>query len=410
MARKSQIHRSNTLSLAEARRLAIAAQGFGNRGPLLRTIKQIGLLQLDSVNVLVRSHYLPLFSRLGPYDTAKLDALSQKAPRALFEYWGHEASLIPMHYHPLFRWRMEEARAAKRSWTNAARLARERPGFIQAVLDEIAARGPIGAGELTEGGKSTGNWWGWSDGKRALEYLFRTGELTAAGRRGFERLYARPDRVIPEAIRNTATPKREDAERELLRIAARAHGVATEFDLRDYFRQGVAETKARLQELLDAGELTEVSVETWKHKAYIPSDAKISRTVEASALLSPFDSLIWMRPRTERLFGFHYRLAFYTPKHKRAHGYYVMPFLLGDRLVARVDLKADRKQSRLLLLGGHAEPGINPAEIAPALNDQLKTMAQWLGLDRVTLKSRTDLANALRRVNAPANPASALSP
>jgi uncharacterized protein len=402
---KPDIVRSNTLSLSQARRLAIAAQGFGNRGPLLRTIKQIGLLQVDSVNVVVRSHYLPLFSRLGPYDTAALDRLSQKAPRALFEYWGHEASLIPMDYHRLFRWRMEEARAAKRSWAGAARLARERPGFIQAVMEEIAARGPIGAGELTEGGKSTGNWWGWSDGKRALEYLFRTGELTSAGRRGFERLYALPERVIPDSARNAPTPSPEDAQRELLRIAARAHGIATEFDLRDYFRLGVAETKQRLQELLDAGELTEVAVETWKHKAYIPRDAKIPRAVDASALLSPFDSLVWMRPRTERLFGFHYRLAFYTPKHKRTQGYYVMPFLHGDRLVARVDLKSDRKESRLLVLGGHAEPGIDPASIVPALNDQLKSLATWLGLDRVTLKSRTELANALRRVSPSRRPA-----
>ncbi len=397
MALKSDTTRTKSLSLAEARRLAIAAQGFGSKGPLLHTIKQIGLLQLDSVNVLVRSHYLPLFSRMGPYDTAALDRLSQKAPRALFEYWGHEASLIPMEYHPLFRWRMEEAKAGRGGWQGPARLARERPDFIKAVMQEIADRGPLGAGELSGGGKSTGNWWGWSDGKRAVEYLFWTGQLTSAGRRGFERLYALPERVIPEAIRNVPTPSPEDAQRELLRIGARAHGVATEFDLRDYFRLGVAETKARLQELLDAGELTEVAVETWKHKAYIPRDAKIPRTVDASALLSPFDSLIWMRPRTERLFDFHYRLAFYTPKHKRTQGYYVMPYLLGDRLVARVDLKSDRKKSRLLVLGGHAEPGVDPAFIAPALNDQLKSMATWLNLDRVTLKGRTELANALRR-------------
>ncbi len=364
----------------------------------MRTIKQIGLLQLDSVNVVVRSHYLPLFSRMGPYDTAALDRLSQKAPRTLFEYWGHEASLIPMEYYPLFRWRMEQARAGRGGWQGPARLARERPDFIKAVMQEIADRGPIGAGELSSAGKSTGNWWGWSDGKRAVEYLFWTGQLTSAGRRGFERLYALPERVIPEAIRNAPTPSPEDAQRELLRIAARAHGVATEFDLRDYFRLGVAETKARLSELLDAGELTEVAVEGWKHKAYIARGTKVPRSLEASALLSPFDSLIWMRPRTERLFGFHYRLAFYTPKAKRTQGYYVMPFLLGDRLVARVDLKADRKKSRLLVLGGHAEAGIGESEIAPSLKAMLASLATWLGLDGVTLKSRTELAAALRRV------------
>lgn len=397
MSPRAQKLGSKSLSLAEARRLAITAQGFGNRGPLLRTIKQIGLLQLDSVNVLVRSHYLPLFSRHGPYNTAALDRLSHKSPRDLFEYWGHEASLIPIHYHRLFRWRMDEARAGRGGWQGPARLARERPDFIKAVMQEIAERGPIGAGELSGAGKSTGNWWGWSDGKRALEYLFWTGDLTSAGRRGFERLYELPERVIPEAVRSAPPPSREDAQRELLLLAARAHGVGTEFDLRDYFRLGVADTKARLQELLDAGELTEVAVEGWKHKAYIPRGAKVPKSVEASALLSPFDSLIWMRPRTERLFDFHYRLAFYTPKAKRAHGYYVMPFLLGDRLVARVDLKSDRKQSRLLVLGGHAEPGVAPIGIAPALNAQLKSMAEWLGLDRVTIKSRTDLANTLRR-------------
>jgi hypothetical protein len=361
-------------------------------------IKQIGLLQLDSVNVLVRSHYLPLFSRLGPYDMGTLDALSQKAPRALFEYWGHEASLIPMDYHPLFRWRMDEAHAGRGGWQGPARLARERPDFIKAVISEIAERGPLGAGEISDGGKSTGNWWGWSDGKRALEWLFWTGQLTSAGRRGFERLYALPERVIPDTVRNAPTPAPEDAQRELLRLAARAHGVATEFDLRDYFRLGVAETKARLQELLDAGELKQVTVEGWKHAAYLPRDAKIPRETNATALLSPFDSLIWMRPRTERLFAFHYRLAFYTPKHKRTQGYYVMPFLMGDRLVARVDLKSDRKESRLLMLGGHAEPGIDEAAIAPPLMATLKSIAQWLGLDRVTLRSRTELSRALRRV------------
>lgn len=397
MARKPHISRSNTLSSAEARRLAIAAQGFGGKGPLLASIKQIGLLQLDSVNVLVRSHYLPLFSRTGPYDMAALDRLSQKGPRKLFEYWGHEASLIPMDYHPLFRWRMEDARAGSGAWQGSARLARERPDFIKAVMSEIAERGPLGAGELSQGGKSTGNWWGWSDGKRALEWLFWTGQLTSAGRRGFERLYCLPERVIPDPVRNAPTPSPEDAQRELLRIAARAHGVGTEFDLRDYFRLPVAATKARLAELLETGELAEVTVEGWNHKAYVPAGAKIPREVQANALLSPFDSLIWMRPRTERLFGFHYRLAFYTPKAKRAHGYYVMPFLLGDRLVARVDVKSDRKQSRLLVLGGHAEPGIDAASLAPALNEQLRAMAAWLGLDRVTLKSRTELANALRR-------------
>lgn len=393
---------SKTLSLDDARRIAIAAQAFGKRGDakraaMTRTIKQIGLLQLDSVNVLVRSHYLPLFSRLGAYDVPTLDALSHKTPRALFEYWGHEASLIPVEYQPLFRWRMEEAKSGRGLWGGPSKLARERPDFIKAALNEIAERGPIGAGELSEGGRSTGSWWGWSDGKRALEYLFWTGQVTCAGRRGFERLYEIPERVFPKAVLETPTPTVAEAQRALIDLSARAHGVATEADLRDYFRLGVANTKSAIASLVEDGTLIEVDVESWKNKAYLHRDAKTPRVIEATALLSPFDSLIWMRPRTERLFNFHYRLAFYTPKHKRKTGYYVTPFLFGDRLVARVDLKSDRKGNRLLVLGGHAEAGTDPKKIAPALKAELQSLSTWLGLKGVTYKSRTDLSNELRR-------------
>ena len=395
---------SDALSLAEARRIALHAQGFATResaparAQMLRTIKLIGLLQLDSVNVLVRSHYLPLFARHGAYAVDTLDAMSQKSPRALFEYWGHEASLIPLDYHPLFRWRMDEARAGKGGWAGPSRLARERPDFIKAVLGEIAERGPLGAGELSNGGKSTGNWWGWSDGKRALEYLFWTGQLTSAGRRGFERLYALPERVIPARTLTAATPTRDAAQRELIKIAAAAHGVATEVDLRDYFRLGVADTKARIGELVEEGVLRGVNVEGWTHHAYLHRAAAAPGEIDACALIAPFDSLIWMRPRTERLFEFHYRLAFYTPKHKRKAGYYVMPFLLGDRLVARVDLKSDRKQNRLLVLGGHAEPHVPAHTIAPQLKAELARLADWLGLKRVAPRGRGELVRALRSV------------
>ncbi|MBL9097518.1 MAG: YcaQ family DNA glycosylase [Alphaproteobacteria bacterium] len=396
---------SDALSQGEARRIALAAQGFGagqerapDRAAMLRTIRRIGLLQLDSVNVLVRSHYLPLFSRLGVYDVAALDALSQRKPRALFEYWGHEASLIPVEHHPLFRWRMAEARAGKGGWAGPSRLARERPDFIAAVLGEIEARGPLGAGELTGGGKSTGNWWGWSDGKRAVEYLFWTGQLTAAGRRGFERLYDLPERVIPARILNAPAPSREDAQRQLIEIAAHAHGVATEIDLRDYFRLPVADTKARIHDLVEAGTLRRVSVEGWKQPAFLHRRAAAAPAIiESAALISPFDSLIWMRARTERLFDFHYRLAFYTPKHKRTAGYYVTPFLLGDRLVARVDLKSDRKKGRLLVLGGHAEPHVAPSSIAPALKAELAKLAAWLGLSQVAPRGRGELVRELRK-------------
>lgn len=395
----------STLSLSEARRIALRAQGFGaaatagkpNRSAIQRTIKTIGLLQLDSVNVLVRSHYLPLFSRLGPYDVTALDALSRRKPRALFEYWGHEASLIPMDYHHLFRWRMERARSGDRLWGGPSKLAKERPEFIRSVLDEIGERGPIGAGELSGGGKSTGNWWGWSDGKRALEYLFWTGQVTSAGRRGFERLYDLPERVIPEKIRATPCPGEANAQRRLIELAASALGVASETDLRDYFRLPVADTKARIAELTEDGTLRPVAVEGWTHPAYLHRGAVVPAEVDACALVSPFDSLIWMRPRTERLFGFHYRLAFYTPKHKRKQGYYVMPLLLGDRLVARVDLKSDRKNASLLVLGGHTEAGVDPGHVAERLKPELARMAAWLGLARVTIKGRTALASALRR-------------
>ena len=398
--------KENSISLQEARRLALTAQGFGakptTQAPsatkMLQTIRRIGLLQLDSVNVLVRSHYLPLFSRLGPYPRSALDELSQKSPRALFEYWGHEASLIPMEMQPLFRWRMDEARSGKRIWGGPSSLAKNQPDFVASVHNQVADLGPLTAGEVLDGGKSTGNWWGWSNGKRALEYLFWTGQLTSAGRRGFERLYDLPERIIAPDLLNQSTPSKEVAQRELLKIAVQAHGVATETDLRDYFRIPAADAKARIAELIELGGLSKVTVEGWKPTAYTLPKLKIPRASEAQALLSPFDSLIWARQRTERLFDFHYRLAFYTPKEKRTQGYYVMPFLLNGKLVARVDLKSDRKAKRLLVLGGHVEPHMEPKHIVGELSTELKSLAHWLGLERVTIKARTELARALRRV------------
>lgn len=364
---------------------------------MLELVNRIGLLQLDSVNVLVRSHYVPLFSRLGPYDSAVLDRAGSKSPRKLFEYWGHEASLIPVERQPLFRWRMDEARAGKGVWSGPSRIARDKPDFVRSVRDEIRDRGPLGAGELSLGGKSSGAWWGWSEGKRALEYLFWTGQLTSAGRRGFERLYDLPERVIPEAILSTPDPSRADAQRALVEIAANAFGIATEPDLRDYFRLSPADSKARVQELCEQGTLQEVQVEGWKNPAYLHRAARAPRSVGAAALLSPFDSLIWSRPRTERLFGFHYRLAFYTPKHKRTQGYYVMPFLHEEALRARVDLKSDRKAGKLLVLGGHCEAGIDDEAVASPLAAELRNLAGWLGLGGVTVRGRTALSSAVRR-------------
>jgi len=394
------------ISADEARRIALAAQGFASprtsarpdRRHLRRVIAQIGLLQIDSVNVLVRSHYMPLFSRLGSYAPEMLDSswLGAPADRELFEYWGRMASLMPFELHPLLRWRMAEAAENhKDSDTRVATLERRRPGFMRAALDEIAERGPLSAREISGAGASKGGWWGWSDGKRALEALFAAGQVAAAGRRGFERLYDLPDRVIPARVLAMPTPAIEDAQRALLRIAARALGVGTEKDLCDYFRIRIGAGRHRIRELVETGELMPVSVEGWPAPAYLERDAKSPRKLDAHALLSPFDSLVWERARTERIFGFRYRIEIYTPSAKRKYGYYVLPFLLGDRLVARVDLKSDRATRTLLVQGAHCEPGVRPSAVVEPLMRELVTMAPWLGLERIKVTRRGDLAKKL---------------
>ena len=374
------------LSAPEARRLALASQGFAEPRPdgepggwdLRRVLKRVGLLQIDSVNVLERAHYLPAFSRLGTYSHEALDRLSQRAPRRLFEYWGHEASLIPVEYQPLLRWRME--RAAHDAWGGMRKVASERPELVAEVLAQVRDRGPVAASELTaERPRRSGPWWDWSDSKRALEWLFWSGRVTAARRRRFERLYDLPERVLPAKVLAAPTPAPDEAQRELLRIAARSLGVAAERDLRDYFRLSAAEAKPRLAELVEAGDLVEVEVEGWgRTRGYLWPGARIPRRVEATALLGPFDSLIWERNRVERIFGFAFRLEIYVPAPKRRHGYYVLPFLLGDRLVARVDLKADRAAGVLRLNALHLEPGA-PAETTEALEAELRRLAGWLG-------------------------------
>jgi uncharacterized protein YcaQ len=392
------------LSLKAARRIALAAQGFGAErvaehsgfAQMRRMVERLGLLQIDSVNVLIRSHYLPLFSRLGPYPTARLDAAALGRKRNLFEYWGHEASLLPVAAYPLLRWRMERAKVGLGIYGGLARFAREQRPFLDAVLAEIRARGPLSAGELTDGGHGGGGWWGWSDGKSAVEYLFWAGEVTTAERRGFERVYDLPERVLPHDVLEMPVPSEEEAQRQLLLISARALGVGTEFDLRDYFRLEVADTKARLAELVEAGALVPVTVEGWRNPAYLDPNARIPRRIEAHALLSPFDSLIFERARTERLFDFHYRLAFYTPADKRSHGYYVMPFLMGDRLVARLDMKAERATSTLSVPAAHLEDGVAPGPVAEALAAELRLLAGWLGLEKVRIGNEGDLAGVLR--------------
>nr|WP_047168556.1 crosslink repair DNA glycosylase YcaQ family protein [Sphingomonas sp. Y57] len=380
-----------TLSPAQARRIALAAQGFGTARPqapgplhLRRTIERLGLHQIDSVNVLSRAHYLPAFSRLGHYDRAALDeaAWGRRSKRRMFEYWAHEASLLPLDLHPLLRWRMAEADRGERGWSSLRAYAREKRGEVDAVLDRIRAEGPLAVSDFDDG-KSRSGWWEWGDSKRKLEWLFWAGHITTATRRGgFERVYDLTERVIPPAILALPTPDKATAHRALVARAAAALGIATETDLRDYFRTGVADTKAAIAELAEEGVLLPAAVAGWRRPAWLHRDARHPRRVNARALLVPFDPLIWERDRTERLFGFHYRIEIYTPAEKRRYGYYVLPFLLGDRLVARVDLKADRQASVLRVLSTHLEPDA-PAATHDELGGELATMAAWLGLERV---------------------------
>ncbi|WP_445501952.1 winged helix-turn-helix domain-containing protein [Microvirga sp. G4-2] len=379
------------LSLAQARRIALAAQGFHEARPgganlrhVKRLLQRSHLLQIDSVNVLVRAHYMPLFSRLGAYDRNLLEkAAYHPKKRETFEYWGHEASLISLDLHPLFRWRMARAAKGEGIYGGLARFGREKRAFIEEVRREIATRGPMGAGELSIGGKGQGAWWGWSDGKRALEWLFWAGEVTTATRRGFERIYDLPERVIPSEVLDTPTPAEDEAQRELLRRSIRALGIASERCLRDYFRLETQDAKARIPELVEAGDLIPVTVDGWSGPVYLDPQAKAPRRVEAQALVSPFDPIVWERTRTERLFGFRYRIEIYTPAEKREFGYYCLPFLLGENIVARVDLKADRAKGHLIVHSIHPEASASPEDIAPLLGEELRLMANWLGLDDI---------------------------
>jgi uncharacterized protein len=380
------------LSLAQARRIALAAQGFHEARPdsaglrhVKRQLQRSHLLQIDSVNVLVRAHYMPLFSRLGSYDRDLLEKIAyHPRKRETFEYWGHEASLISLDLHPYFRWRMARAAKGEGIYGGTARFGKEKRAFINQVRREIETRGPMGAGELSIGGKGRGSWWGWSDGKRALEWLFWVGEVTTAMRRGFERIYDLPERVLPSDVLNAPTPHENEAQRELLRRSIRALGIASERCLRDYFRIDSQDAKARIPELVEAGDLIPVTVDGWNAPVYLDPQARMPRRVEARALVSPFDPIVWERTRTERLFDFRYRIEIYTPAEKREFGYYCLPFLLGENIVARVDLKADRAKGNLIVHSIHPETSVAPEEIAPALGEELRLMAAWLGLGSIT--------------------------
>jgi uncharacterized protein len=377
------------ISLKTARRIALAAQGFGtarpsnvNAGHLRRTVERLSLHQIDSVNVLVRAHYLPAFSRLGSYDRALLDraAWGPKSRRTLFEYWAHEASLLPLELHPLLRWRMAEAERGDIGWQSLRAFAGEKREEADAVLARIRCEGPMAASDFDHG-KSRGGWWGWGEAKRALEWLFWAGLLTTATRRSsFERVYDLPERVIPADVLALPTPSSADAIRQLAERSARALGIATASDIRDYFRLRPQSAGSAIGELVEERLLIPVAVEGWRSAAYLHRDARIPRHIESQALLAPFDPLVWERNRTERLFGFRYRIEIYTPAHKRVHGYYVLPFLLDDRLAARVDLKADRQRSRLLVrqITWENSP---PNDANERLGAELRLMAEWLGLE-----------------------------
>ena len=375
------------ISLPQARRIALAAQGFGVRQPvkvgpaqLRRLLDHIQLHQIDSVNVLSRAHYLPSFSRLGPYDRSDLDRLAwgPTRQRKLFEYWAHEASLLPFELQPSLRWRMEQADRGEAGWTGMRVYATERRAEAMAILARIRANGPLSVSDFdTHKGQS--GWWEWSDTKRALEWLFWAGHITTATRRGnFERVYDLPERVLPHTVLSQPTPAEADANRMLIERAARALGIATDKELRDYFRQPPDKARTAILSLAEEGILVPVTVPGWRH-AWLHRDARCPRRIDARALLVPFDPLIWERDRTERLFGFRYRIEIYVPAEKRQFGYYVLPFLFGDRLVARVDLKADRQNSRLLVQSTNFEAGA-PLESREALYAELKSMADWLGL------------------------------
>jgi len=352
--------------------------------------ERLGAVQMDSVNVLVRAHYLPFFSRLGPYDRTLLDTYVYEDQEA-FEYWGHEASLVHAELHPLFRFRM----SGDHQWSEMRRWSVEQQKLIDEIHTTVMERGPLSAREL-DGSSNKGPWWGWGNTKRSLEHLYYRGRVGAFRRGNFEKVYCDPAHVLSAAVLAMPTPTPADAMVALLEWAARAHGVGTAGDLADYFRFPITPTRALLEEMAGSGLLERVTIDGWKDPAYRHPDAKLPRRVDACALVSPFDSVMWERSRIERLYGFEYRIEIYVPPPKRTYGYYVLPFLLGDRYVGRVDLKAERTKSQLLVQAAWAEPGVDKKEVAARLAGELRAMTDWLGLDDVVVKQRGNLAAALR--------------
>ena len=393
------------LSQAQARRIALAAQGFGRPWPgavtarhLQQVVDRIGQLQIDSVNVAVRAHYMPLFARLGPYDPTLLDRAAGRAPRRVFEYWGHAASLINVNLQPALRFRMDAYRRAE-PWPAIREIRREHPHLEQQILDFVAANGAATSREIEHPeDRKRAPWWNWSQAKHLLEWLFATGELTSAGRNSqFERRYDLPERVLPASVVATPTPDRAESARLLVRHAAASLGVATDRCLADYYRLKQDTTRTAIAELVDAGELIEVPVAGWGRRSYLWHEARSPRRVSVDALVSPFDSLVFERQRLLDLFGVDYRIEIYTPAAKRRYGYYVYLFVMDERIAARVDLKADRSSGSLLVQASWLEPGAPESETAGRLAAALAAMADWLELDEVVVRPVGTLAAALAR-------------
>ncbi len=392
---------SLSLSNAQARRIALGAQGFTDPRPsgrvdrrhLRRVIDRIGLIQIDSVNVLVRSQELPLFARLGPHPRTLIDDAT--AEGELFEYWVHEASHVQTAHHHLYRWMMRQPHR----WPAFRRLMADRAGYIESVYEYVVANGPVVAGDLKQRVGKKGTWWDYDDGKIALEALFYEGRVSARRRpRDFARVYDITERVIPaDALARPTLPERE-ARKELLVLAAKYHGIGTLRDLTDYHRMKPTQCAPLASELVEEGRLVAVGVREWDRPAYKHPDAVTPRRERARALLSPFDPVVWNRDRAERMFGFHDRIEIYTPAPRRQYGYYVLPFLLGDELVGRVDLKSDRANSALLVQSAWGEPGVTDGHVAEELLAELQSMATWLGLERVVVNDRGDLAPALAKL------------
>jgi uncharacterized protein YcaQ len=388
------------ISRDAARRIALGAQGFAQPKPqgavsarqFRRVLDDLGVVQLDSVNVCVRTHYMPFYSRLGPYDMGKLDSWLNESGEN-FEYWAHEAAVLPVDRYPLWRWKMDEMQP----WRGARALMDAHPELLGSALAQVEANGPITVRDLDAPNHRNEPWWGYGPGKVALEVLFATGEVSALRTGNFVRLYNKPERMISEeAFAAPAIPK-TDAFRILLEDAARKHGIGTTHDIADYYRLHIPTARPILADMAARGEVEEVVVPGWKGPVYMHPDAKCPRQVTGSTLLSPFDPMVWYRERAERLFDFRYRIEIYVPEPKRVYGYYVLPFLLDGEMVGRVDLKADRKGQRLMVRSSFVEDAHDPDRVAPALGEELRQFAEWLGLSDISVGQKGNLASRVRR-------------